>query len=213
VLANLDPAQKAASVTINLEYSDGTRRSYNIMINPQSQLIWNVNTNALYPTSQSVSAEITSTGAGIVVEREMFFKYNHVGNGRTLNATGGTDIVGQSGPATISTYSFAEGYTNVGYDEWLTIQNPSANAESITITLANAKSTVYTFAVTVISHSRSTVDIVGMVMQHLYHRGDGYQGYEVSLAVQSRNGPCVVERPMYWNASGTQGGSDVIGYN
>jgi len=23
----------------------------------------------------------------------------------------------------------------------------------------------------------------------------------------------VVERPMYWNASGTQGGSDVIGYS
>jgi hypothetical protein len=62
--------------------------------------IWNVNTNAVYPTSQSVSAEITSTGANIVVEREMFFKFNHVGNGRTLKVTGGTDVVGQVGPAT-----------------------------------------------------------------------------------------------------------------
>jgi hypothetical protein len=33
------------------------------------------------------------------------------------------------------------------------------------------------------------------------------------MADQSSNGPFVVERPMYWNASGTQGGDDVIGYN
>jgi hypothetical protein len=49
-------------------------------------------------------------------------------------------------------------------------------------------------------------------MQHLYHPTDGYNGYEISLAVHSSNGPCVVERPMYWNASGTLGGSDVLGY-
>jgi hypothetical protein len=102
VIANLDPGNTLASVTINMEYTDGTRRSYNVTINPQSQFTWNVNTNALYPTSQSVSAEITSTGANIVVEREMFFKYNHVGNGRTLTATGGTDVIGQPGPATKS---------------------------------------------------------------------------------------------------------------
>ncbi len=213
VIANLDPGNTQANVTINLGYTDGTRRSYNVAISPQSQLTWNVNTNAVNPTSQSVSAEITSSGANIVVEREMFFRYNHVGNGRTLTAIGGTDVIGQIGPATATSYSFAEGYTNVGYDEWLTMQNPSANPESITITLANAMGTVYTFSVTVVSHSRYTVDIVATVMRYLYHNGDGYQGYEVSLAVQSSSGPFVVERPMYWNASGTQGGSDVIGYS
>jgi hypothetical protein len=54
---------------------------------------------------------------------------------------------------------------------------------------------------------------VATVIQHLYHNGDGYPGYEVSLAVQSSSGPFVAERPMYWNASGTQGGDDVIGYS
>ena len=181
--------------------------------NPQSQLFWNVNTNALHPTSQAVSAEITSSGANIIVEREMFFKYKHVGNGRTLTVTGGTDVVGQVGPATATSYSFAEGYTNVGYDEWLTIQNPTANSETIIITLANAKGNTYTFSVLVVSHSRFTIDIVGTVIQHLYHHSDGYNGYEVSMAVQSSSGPFIAERPMYWNASGTQGGSDVIGYS
>ena len=213
VIANLDPAMTQANVTINLEYTDGTRRSYNVSVQPQNQLFWNVNTNALHPTSQAVSAEITSSGANIIVEREMFFRYKHVGNGRALNVTGGTDVVGQVGPATATSYSFAEGYTNVGYDEWLTLQNPTANSETIIITLANAKGNTYTFSVLVVSHSRFTIDIVGTVIQHLYHHSDGYNGYEVSMAVQSSSGPFIAERPMYWNASGTQGGSDVIGYS
>ena len=95
----------------------------------------------------------------------------------------------------------------------MTIQNPTASTETVTITVVNALGTVYTFAVPVVGHSRYTVDMVAIVIGHLYHPGDGYNGYEISLAVQSSNGPCVVERPMYWNASGTQGGSDVLGYS
>jgi hypothetical protein len=142
----------------------------------------------------------------------MYFGYNHVGDGRSTLATGGSDVLGQVGPAGKSDYSFAEGYTNLGYDEWLTIQNPTANSETVTVTVANAVGTVYTFAVPVVGHSRYTVDMVAIVIGHLFHAGDGYNGYEISLAVQSSTGPFVVERPMYWNASGTQGGSDVIGY-
>jgi hypothetical protein len=213
VIANLDPANTTANVTMNLEYTDGTKHSFTISVNPHSQVAWNVNSNGTGGTSLSVSAEITSSGAKIVAEREMFFKYDHVGNGRTTAATGGTDVIGQVGPAAVSDYSFAEGYTNLGYDEWLTIQNPTANTETINVTMVNAVGSVYTFAVQVGAHSRYTVDIVGMVTQHLYRSGNGYQGYEVSMAVQSSSGPFVVERPMYWNASGTQGGSDVIGYS
>ena len=120
--------------------------------------------------------------------------------------------LGQVGPAAASDYSFAEGYTNLGYDEWLTIQNPTASTETVNVTASNAVGTVYTFAVSVNGHSRYTVDMVAIVIQHMFHSGDGYNGYEISLAVQSNSGPFVVERPMYWNASGTQGGSDVIGY-
>ncbi len=212
VIANLDPAKTAASVTITLEYDNGTSHAFQVTVNPFSQVIWNVNTSGTGATSQSVSAEITSSGANIAVEREMFFGYNHVGDGRTTLASGGTDVLGQVGPAAVSDYSFAEGYTNLGYDEWLTIQNPTNATETITVTVANAVGTVYTFSMPVIGHSRYTVDMVAIVIQHMFHAGDGYNGYEISLAVQSSNGPFVVERPMYWNASGTQGGSDVIGY-
>ena len=212
VLANLDPAKTAATVTITLEYNDGTSHAFAVTVNPLSQVLWNVNTNGTGATSQSVSAEITSSGAKIVVEREMYFGYNHVGDGRTTLSTGGTDVLGQVGPAGVSDYSFAEGYTNLGYDEWLTIQNPTPNTETITVTAVNAVGTVYTFMQQVLGHSRYTVDMAAIVIQHMYQPTNGYNGYEISLAVQSSNGPFVVERPMYWNASGTQGGSDVIGY-
>jgi hypothetical protein len=212
VLANLDPAKTAATVTITLEYNDGIAHAFPVSVNPLSQLVWNVNTAGTGATSQSVSAEISAKGAKIVAERELYFGYNHMGDGRTTRATGGTDVLGQVGPAAVSAYSFAEGYTNLGYDEWLTIQNPTPTSETITVTVANAMGTLYTFSVQVLGHSRYTVDMVAVVMQHLYHPTDGYNGYEISLAVHSSNGPCVVERPMYWNASGTLGGSDVIGY-
>jgi hypothetical protein len=211
-IANLDPARTMANVTITLEYDNGTAHSFPVSVPALSQLLWNVNTNGVGATSQSVSAEITSSGAKIAVEREMYFGYNHVGDGRTTLASGSTDVLGQVGPASTTAYSFAEGYTNLGYDEWVTIQNPTNTTESITVTAVNAVGTVYTFVQQVLGHSRYTVDMTAIVLQHLYHATDGYNGYEISLAVQSSNGPFVVERPMYWNASGTQGGSDVIGY-
>ncbi len=213
VIANLDPNKATASVTINLEYTDGTKHTFNVTVNALSELNWNVNTSGTNPTSQSVSAEITSTGANVVVEREMFFKYSHVANGRNLGVMGGTDVIGQVGPAAATAYSFAEGYTNIGYDEWLTVQNPTANIETVHVLLVNAMGTIYTFPITVVAHSRYTVDIVAMVLQHMYHSGDTFKAFEISMALQSSSGPFVAERPMYWNASGTQGGTDVVGFS
>jgi hypothetical protein len=128
--------------------------------------------------------------------------------------SGGTDVIGQVGPASATAYSFAEGYTNVGYDEWLTLQNPTSQPQSITVSLVNGLGTTYTFTATVQAHSRSTTDITNTVVQNMVHSGDSFPAYEVSMLVQSSHGPCVAERPMYSNTgpAGTQGGSDVIGY-
>ncbi len=211
VIANVDPANVAASVNINLEFPDGSTKAYPITVAPSTQTIWNV--NAVVPApGNSVSAEITSTGANIVVEREMFFKYNRTGNGRNLQSMGGTDVLGMVGPAAANNYGFAEGYVNLGYDEWLTIQNPTANTETINISLVNNAGGYYTTSVTVKARSRYTADITAMVINNLYRAGSGFAGYEVSMVVQSSNGPFVAERPMYWNAASTQGGTDVIGY-
>ncbi|HKV57208.1 MAG TPA: hypothetical protein VJO32_02970 [Ktedonobacteraceae bacterium] len=213
VIANLDPAHGTASVKIQLELATGPSNPITVQVPPMSQLIWNV--NAVAP-NQNISAEITSSGAQIVVEREMFFRYNHNNraDGRNLQAMGGTDVLGQVGPGTQTLYSFAEGYVNVGYDEWLTLQNPTQGTEVIWITLDNAMGHTYSFPVTVLKQSRYTVDIVAVVLANLYHNGDGFRGLEVSMTVQTINqgGPFVAERPMYSNVSGIQGGTDIIGY-
>src|SRR3989442_897154 len=98
---------------------------------PARRWWWN-DPPTLAPTpSQSVAAQITMTSGQIVAEREMFFHYTHFDRAlnRTTTAMGGTDVTGQSGTATASAYSFAEGYTNVNYDEWLTVQNPTRSSE------------------------------------------------------------------------------------
>jgi hypothetical protein len=114
-----------------------------------------------------------------------------------------------------SAYTFAEGYTNTDYNEWLTLQNPTGNAETIQVLLVNGLGHSYSQGLLVAAHSRFTVNITSMVAQNLVNSGEGYQAYEVSMIVQSSSGTFVAERPMYWNTGmqGTQGGSDVIGYS
>jgi outer membrane protein assembly factor BamB len=202
----LNPGAASATVTATY-YASGQKVGSQQVVVPAGTrgTIFPSTANPSLPPHTSVV--LTSTQP-VVSERPTYFSQINGGNAGTVS--GGADVIGVQSPAT--DWLFAEGYTNLGYDEWLTIQNPTANPETITVSMVNAVGTVYTFAVPLVAHSRYTVDMVAMVIQHLYHAGDGYNGYEISLAVQSSSGPFVVERPMYWNASGTQGGSDIIGY-
>lgn len=223
VLANFGAADATANVI--LEFSNGHTQTIPVTIHALDQTIVDVNqavanntgtcdTTPCQPT-QDVSAEI-SASANIVAQREMYFQYNHVANGRGLSATGGTDVIGQPGPAASIADSFAEGYTNTGYDEWLTLQNPTANAETINATLVNGNGLTYTQAFALLAHSRFTIDVTALVVQHLITSHSAYVGYEISMTIQATTPGSyfVAERPMYWNtdSAGTQGGSDVIGY-
>jgi len=224
VLANFGAT--VANATVVLEYDNGSTLTNKYTINPQDNITLNVNYVTSQPIglcspiscalSQSVSAEITTDAlTPIVAEREMFFHFNHFDRAlnRTTTAMGGTDDVGQSGAATKTSYSFAEGYTFNGYDEWLTVQNPTNNLETVWVTLINGKGTVLSFPISVLAHSRYTLNVDDRVVLQMYHTGDGTAGYQVSMTVQTTDGSVfVAERPMYWNVGGSQGGDDVIGY-
>jgi polyvinyl alcohol dehydrogenase (cytochrome) len=224
VLANF--GSSVANATVMLEYDNGSTLTNTYPIKGQDSITVDVNAAtvnhlgvclpATCVLSQSVSAEITTNaGTNIVAEREMFFHFNHFDRAlnRTTTATGGTDVVGQSGAAVASAYSFAEGYTYAGYDEWLTVQNPTAKQETVWVTLSNGKGTAYEFALLVPAHSRYTVNVDEPVVLRMFHSGDGTAGYQVSLTVQTTDKSVfVAERPLYWNAGGTQGGDDVLGY-
>ena len=125
--------------------------------------------------------------------------------------------MGQVGPAAHSAYSFAEGYANTGYNDWLTVQNPTANAESIAVTLVNGlgQSSVQNF--TVPANARFTEDLASTVQQ-VFHAGTNSSANSFSMTVQTLNGAVfVAERPIYFNTNGVsgfavQGGNDCIGY-
>ena len=212
-IANLDmTAQATASVNVKLEYQDGSSRNIALTVNSMSQLIWPVPNNG---NSQGVAADVSSTGAKIIVERQMFFKDPL--HGYNLTAIGGSDAVGQIGPAAATAYSFSEGYVGNGYNEFLTLQNPTTSVESLMLTLINGYGRSYSEAVSVGVTTRVTLNITALALQYLLHRGDGLPGYEIAMSIQSpTNIPFVAERPMYWNqmASGfpTQGGDVIIGY-
>lgn len=216
-ISNLDPANKPAAVTITLRSKTGATNNTTLTVNPNTLTEWNVNANNTFSgSSPEVSAEVKSTGANIIVQREMYFTYSHkLPDGRLTDANGATEVIGQVGPAAHSNYSFAEGYANIGFNEWLTIQNPTSSAEAISITLVNGLGQTNTRTVTVGANTRYTEDIAADVIQ--FFNPTSTSGFTISMTVQSSNGAVfVVERPMYWHNGGasfsTQGGSDVIGY-
>jgi hypothetical protein len=241
-IANLDPAT-TASVTVTLKSGSGATNSTNLSLGPQSQMIWNVNSaNTFSGSTPEVSAEVTTAssgrvaslahaaktatptatasptptpgGSGIVVQRELYFTYKHT---LPQTATGGTDVMGAIGPLSHSAYTFAEGYTNTGYNTWLTIQNPTSSAETIYVTIVNGAGQSSQQKYTGLAHSRFTVDVTALVEQ-IFSPGTNSAGNSVSMRVQTLDGSVfVAERPMYWNTSGipsfvTSGGSDIIGF-
>lgn len=219
VIANLDTkANTTANVTITLQGSSGATQTVPLAVNALDQVVWNVNQHT---APGPVSVEVASTGAQIVVERQLFFQYSHTlsqSNGFQVSTAGGTDVIGQAGPASFASYTFAEGYNNKGYNEWLTVQNPTSNDEALSVTMINGYGRVYVpTGIVVHAHSRYTMDVTSLVLQYLVQPGDDHRGYEVSLSVQTSGTGAffVAERPMYWNtgSGGTSGGSDVIGYS
>ncbi len=213
VIANLDTtANKQATVTVQLDYRNGAPpQKFTLTLAALNQTIFDVNAHNTHGATTDVSAEVSSTGAQIVVERQMFFHFN-LGNGQT--AVGGNEVQGQPGPAAHSAYSFAEGYTNTNYSEWLTLQNPTATAETIWITVVNGLGRTKTLSVIVPANSRYTLNVFSdIVGKYMLQPGDNFHAYEVSMTVQTLNGAFfVAERPMYWNTGSTQGGHDAFGY-
>jgi len=214
------------NATIKLAYKNGHTQTLATSIGAWKQVLFDVNHLATQPSgtcdtnpctiSPEVSVEVIAS-AGIVAEREMFFAYTHTVNGKTLNTSGGTEASGEDASKAYTTYNFSEGYTNTGYNEWLTLLNPTLNPETVYVTLINGYGRSSTQPFSIASLSRNTLDITAIVAKYLVQRGDNYPAYEVSMTVQTTNGAAfTAERPMYWNTTSssfaTHGGSDILGY-
>ena len=199
----------AATANVKLEYTDGSTQTSAVTVPADGFFAFDVNAHQ-HAHTNSVSAEVsTQEGTPIVAQRLMYFHYS------SAHISGGTDIVGEMGPASHNVYAFAEGYTGGAFQEYLTLQNPTNNSETVAITFFTP-SVVFQIQATMVAHSRKTFSINNIL-------NPISQG-AVSLTVQAlptTGAPSpviVVERPMYffYRLAGIStlaaGGSDVIGF-
>jgi kumamolisin len=202
-LANFN-ATTPANVTVKLEYSNGAVNPVTVVVAPLSQYVFDVNaaSAAFAQSTTELSAEITSDSP-IVAQRQEYFRFNGA-------VPGGTDVIGEPGPAK-TVYSFAEGYTASGFNEFLTLQNPTTTSEQVAVTLYMSHSIISQQIVVVGAQTRVTLNINSYVVP--IAQSNPAVNYEVSMSVWSTSGIIVAERPMYFNFHNTAwGGTDVVGY-
>ncbi len=147
---------------------------------------------------KDVSVRLSSE-AEFLAERPMYFSYS--GGGGAWE--GGHCLAGSTAPA--HQWLFAEGYTGAGFDEWLCLQNPSAQDVQTEITyLVQGSGAMPPVPVTVPARSRMTIKV----------NDQAGAGKELSTLVHVTEGPGIVaERPMYFNYNGAwDGGSDAAGW-
>ncbi len=139
-----------------------------------------------------------AAAAPFLAERPMYFNYTYQGK----NYTGGHCVIGAA--QTAAQWFFAEGYTGAGFDEWLCLQNPGAEAAQVQVTyFVQGSSSLPPKSVAVPANSRVTLCVND-------HAGTGLA---LSANIDVTSGPGIIaERPIYFSYNGWDGGHDVTGY-
>jgi hypothetical protein len=145
----------------------------------------------VYINTSDVSIQV-SAGGNIVAERSMYFNHK--------NMTGGSVVIGTDNPAT--TWYLAEGCTQPGFEEFITVQNANDQDADVTLSyMVEGSSAPVEIHRTVPAKSRGTVRVSDTIDP----------SRNVSTKVTS-GVPVVAERPMYFNYNGAwDGGHDNIG--
>jgi hypothetical protein len=152
-----------------------------------------------------VSVQVKSNGLPIIAERPFYVNNFDFGDGPIKD---GHDAFGATAPAT--TWNFAEGTTLTGFKEYLTLQNPSATATTVTLNYFTNSGAHPTKRAQLPAHSRVTVEVfrgdltdtpalgtcIASGAGATCGVGPGIGG--VSVQVNSSGGVAIVaERPMY----------------
>ena len=146
---------------------------------------------------KDVSVQLTST-APFLAERPMYFDYTASGDSRQ----GGHCAVGVAAPS--PEWFFAEGYTGTGFDQYLCLQNPGTAEALVEVSYyTQERGTLPPSRLRLSAGTRTTVWVNE-------HAGAGFQN---SCRIRVISGPPIVaERPMYFDFSGWDGGSDTFGF-
>ncbi len=188
---------EAASVHVTYFLGNGTKLEKDYSVPSQSRSTIHVHeygeVGCRNNSSGDVSIMVTSNKP-IVAERPMYFAGTYMG---------GHDVMGAV--ALASDWYFAEGYTGPGFDEWISILNPNADAANLTFHFQTKDGLIDKSGYQVLPNSRGTFKInqvLGPDIENSLH-------LESSQAV-------IAERAMYFSYAGFgnwgwQGGHCVMG--
>jgi hypothetical protein len=129
---------------------------------------------------------------GFVAERAMYFERD--------GALGGHCTVGSTTLAT--RWELAEGYTGGGFDEYVLIENPGNTVATTAVTFFKDNGEVIERDYELLAHSRFTIKVDDV---------PGCESTAVSVQVDGGTTPLMVERAMYFNQEGRDGGHCSIG--
>jgi hypothetical protein len=199
----LNPGDITANLTFHFQtQEEGNKGVTGFSVPPRSRTSFKA--NDLLGGSFQNSLKLESDQP-VVAERPMYFEYQGITGDRGWR--GGHCVMGATELST--QYFFAEGTTRMGFETWLTIQNPSGTETLVvdaTFYPGDGQGIPIETTYTVAPGSRYTVSL----------NRDVGEGKDVSARLTSSS-QFLAERPMYFNYNGTsgvcswQGGHCVIG--
>ncbi len=195
----LNPQDQPADLTFNFQTEeDGIKVVSDQSVPAHSRMSFNV--NELLGNDYQTSLRLDSN-VPVVAERPMYFNYQGTS---AWNWNGGHCVMGAASLA--YQYSFAEGTTRPGFEEWLTLQNPNPEAIDIDAVyrFGPGQGDPMTVSYTVEAGKRFTIYVPEVVGADK----------DVSMTLSSAS-PFLAERPMYFRYTGLgadwTGGHCVIG--
>ena len=191
-----NPFSEAITViaTYQLGEGQGTPVIKSYVIPPERR--YTVNVSEEVGKEKDVSVKLASSSY-FLAERPMYFRYGGYG----ASWEGGHCIIGASELS--SEWFFAEGCTADGFQEWLCLQNTGEEDAEIQILYLGRAGILAAKQVTVPAKTRKTLRV----------NDEAGSGLELSCSLRVLSGPPVmVERPMYFDYHGCDGGHDVVGY-
>lgn len=179
-----NPEDEAATASIEFHPEGGGSRNVDLEVPPRARRTVFANE---YMDGKGFSTEVTADGP-VVAERAEYFRYRGgIGGGHSSSATA----------VPSRKWYFAEGYTGVGFDEYLTLLNPGIDRADVTATFVTEGGGGATASYRLPANSRTTVH-VNVV------EGVGQTGVSCTL---TGDRPFVAERAMYFSyAGGIEGG-------
>jgi polysaccharide biosynthesis protein PslG len=196
----LNPNEEEAGLTLRFQTEEeGEKVVRGLAVGPRSRASFKA--NELLGGQYQASCAVEST-LPVVAERPVYFDYRGRGD---HHWQGGHCVIGA--PALANAYFFAEGTTRVGFEEWLTLQNPAGQAIEV--------EAVYHFGEGQGDPARKSYRVEGGKRLTVYVPDEVGMEKDVSVELSSPSA-FLAERPMYFDYTGMgaahwRGGDCVIG--